>query len=76
MKLNEQDRAALRALADFVIDDDGESAVAAGEMEVVVTRAADDTLRLLVKLPGSKELDVQLSRGRLLQELNIKTNDA
>jgi hypothetical protein len=76
MKLNEQDRAALRPLADFVISDDGESAVAAGEMAVVITRAADDTLRLLVKFPGGEELDIQLSRGRLLQKLSIETSDS
>jgi hypothetical protein len=75
MKLNEQDLAALREITDFVISDDGMSAVADGA-EVVISRAADDSLRLLVKFPTGKDLDVQLSRGRLLQELNIKADDS
>ena len=75
MKLNDQDLAALREITDFVISDDGMSAMADGA-EVVISRAADDTLRLLVKFPTGKDLDVQLSRGRLLQELNIKVGDS
>jgi hypothetical protein len=42
MQLDTQDQAALRALDDFTISADGETATVVGEMEVVVVRPADD----------------------------------
>ena len=42
MRFNEQDRAALRALDDFTISADGETATVAGEMEIEIVRLAHD----------------------------------
>jgi hypothetical protein len=42
MRLDDQDKAALRALDEFTISADGETATVAGEMEVCVVRPADD----------------------------------
>ena len=41
-RFNEQDRAALRALDDFTISADGETATVAGEMEIEIVRLAHD----------------------------------
>ena len=42
MRFDDQDRAALRALDDFAISADGETATVAGEMKVELVRPADD----------------------------------
>jgi hypothetical protein len=67
---------ALRALDEFTIDSDGETATITGEMKVVVVRpAADDGVRFLLTLqfPGGEELEVRIARTQLLEQLGIET---
>jgi hypothetical protein len=74
MQLDNQDRAALRALDDFVIDADGETATVTGEMEVVIVRPADDggaRFRLTLKFPNGEPLAVRIARVQLLRELDV-----
>ena len=75
MRLDDQGKAALRALGGtFTISTDGETATVGGEMEVVIVRPADDggaRFWLTIRLPGGEELDVQIARAQLLQQLDI-----
>jgi hypothetical protein len=77
MRLNEQDKAALRALdADFTVSADGELGSIRGEMEVVVVRPVeDDGARLLftLRFPGGEKFDVRILRMQLLQEFGVRT---
>ena len=71
MRLDDQDRAALRALDDaFTISTDGETATVTGEMEVVMVRPADGGgarfRRLTLKFPSGETLDVRIARAQLL----------
>jgi hypothetical protein len=75
MQFDTQDQAALRALDDFTISADGETATVAGKMEVVVVRPADDDgsrFWLTIKFPGGETLDVRIARTQLLQQLGIE----
>jgi hypothetical protein len=71
--LDDQDKAALRALEDFTISADGETAMVGGEMEVVVTRPVDDDgtrFLLTIRFPGGQTLDVRIARVQLLEQLD------
>jgi hypothetical protein len=70
MRLDDQDRAALRALDDFTISADGETAMVAGEMEIEVVRPADDggdRFWLTIRLPSGEEFAVRVFRSALLE---------
>jgi hypothetical protein len=74
IQLDDQDKAALRALDAFTVDADGETASVVGEMEVVVVRPADnDGARFLLTLrfPSGEELEVRIARTQLLEQLGI-----
>jgi hypothetical protein len=52
MRLDDQDKAVLRALDDFTISADGETATIEGEMKVTMVRpAADDGARFFTYAP-------------------------
>jgi hypothetical protein len=76
MQLDNQDKAALRALdADFAVDADGEIAKVTGKMEVEIIRPADNDgaqLLLTIVFPGGERFDVRLRRAQLLEQLNIE----
>jgi hypothetical protein len=76
MKFNAQDEAMLRALDDFEISADNETATIAGGMEVVVVRFAEDRFRLTIKFPSGETLDVRIARAQLLEELGVKADDS
>ena len=61
----------LRALADFIISDDGETATVAGEMEVEIVRPTDDQLCVTVTFPSDETLTMRFMRTQLLQELSV-----
>jgi hypothetical protein len=70
--LDDRDRAALRALDDFTISAEGESATIAGEMEIMVARPVDDDgtrFLLTIRFPGGGTLDVRIARAQLLEQL-------
>jgi hypothetical protein len=73
--LDDRDRAALRALEDFAISSDGETATVAGEMEITVTRPVDDDgtrFLLTIRFPGGGTLDVRIARAQLLAQLDVE----
>jgi hypothetical protein len=76
MQLDNQDKAALRALdADFTVDANGEAAKITGEMQVIIIRPADNDgaqLLLTIVFPGGELFDVRLGRAQLLQQLGIE----
>ena len=75
IRFDDQDKRALRALDDFTISADGETATVAGEMEIEMVRSADDDgarLWLTITLPGREELDVTMQRTALLRQLGIE----
>ena len=79
MQLDDQDKAALRALDEFTISADGETATITGEMEVEIVRPAHDggdQFWLTIKFASGEELFVRLRRAQLLQELNIKADES
>jgi hypothetical protein len=80
LPLDDQDRAALAALDDtFVVTPDGEAATATGEMEVEITRPADDggaRFRLTIKFPGGETLEVRIARAQLLDQLDIDVDES
>ena len=68
MRFDDQDKAALRALDDFMISADGETATAAGEMEIEIVRVAHDggdRLWLTITLPGGEEFAVRVFRSAI-----------
>ena len=68
MRFDDQDKAALRALDDFTISADGETATVAGEMEIEIVRLAHDggdRLRLTITLPGGEEFAVRVFRSAI-----------
>jgi hypothetical protein len=71
IRFDDQAKAALRALDDFTISTDGETATVIGEMEVVVRPDDDDGAHfwLTIKFPGGETLDVRIARAQLLQQL-------
>jgi hypothetical protein len=74
MRLDDQDKAVLRALDDFTISADGETATIEGEMKVTMVRpAADDGARFFTYAPISsgEELEVRIARTQLLEQLGI-----
>jgi len=71
MRFDEQDKRALRALADFMISDDGEPPTVAGEMEVEIARPTDDELCVTVTFPSDEKLTMRFMRTQLLQELSV-----
>ena len=78
MRFNEQDRAALRALDDFTISADGETATVAGEMEIEIVRVAHDggdRLWLTITLPGGEEFAVRVFRSALLKAAGIEAHE-
>ena len=80
MTFDDQDKAALHALDDFTISDDGngESATLAGEMKVEIVRPAHDggrQLWLTITLPGGDEIAVIMPRRNLLGAANIEASD-
>ena len=80
IRFDDQDKRALRALDnDFTISTDGETATVGGEMEVVIVRPPDDggaRFWLTIRLPGGEELDVQIARAQLLQQLDIDADES
>ena len=63
----------------FTISTDGETATVGGEMEVVIVRPPDDggaRFWLTIRLPGGEELDVQIARAQLLQQLDIDADES
>jgi len=79
MQLDNQDRAALRALDDFTISADGEIATVAGKMKVEVVRPADeggDRLWLTIRLPGGEDLNVRIQRTALLQQCGVEADES
>jgi hypothetical protein len=79
MQLDDRDKAALRALDDFVISVDGEIASIKGEMKVEVVRLADDDgarFLLTIRFPSGEALDVRIARAQLLQPLGIEERSA
>ena len=68
MLFRSQDKAALRALDDFTISADGETATVAGEMEIEIVRVAHDggdRLWLTITLPGGEEFAVRVFRSAI-----------
>ena len=57
---------------------DGETAIILREMKVCLVRPTDDDgtrLWLMIRLPGGEELDVQIARAQLLQQLDIDADE-
>jgi hypothetical protein len=68
MPFDDQDKAALRALGDFTIAPDGETATLAGEMKVEIVRPAYDggsQLWLTITLPGGEEFEMTIPHDQL-----------
>jgi hypothetical protein len=76
MQLNDQDKRALRALDDDFKISDNETATITGEMQVVVTRPADDRFWLKIKFPSGETLDIRVARTQLLQELGVEADES
>jgi hypothetical protein len=77
MRFDNQDEKSLRALdGGFAISTDNETAAVTGEMQVVITRPADDRFWLRLTFPGGEVLDIRMSRTQLLEELGIKVDDS
>ena len=75
MPFDNRDKAALRALDEFEISDDGETATVTGEMEVTVVRPeGGDQFWLKFKFASGEELDVRIRRTQLLEQLDIKAD--
>src|SRR5262245_56228612 len=75
----DEERRRVRALDDFVIDADGETATVRGDMEVVLVRPVGDggaRLWLTIKFPSGETLDVRIARAQLLSQLGIKTDES
>lgn len=79
LRLDDQDKRALSALdSDFTTDAAGEVAVVTGEMEVCVTRLADDggtRFRLTLKFRSGEELEVRIARVQLLEQLDVEADE-
>ena len=78
MRFDDQDKAALRALDDFTISADGETATVAGEMEIEIVRVAHDggdQLWLTITLPGGEEFAVRVFRFALLEAAGIEADE-
>jgi hypothetical protein len=76
LRFDAQDKAVLRALDDFTISADGETATVAGEMEIKVVRPDGDQFWLTITLPGGEELDVRIRRAQLLERLDIEADES
>jgi hypothetical protein len=70
MKFNAKDEQALRALATgFAID--GEIAVIAGEMEIMIERPAEDRYKMTIGFPNNEKFDILISRAKTLEQFDI-----
>jgi hypothetical protein len=80
MKFDDRDKAALHALDDtFTVNNNGEVASIAGEMEVTIIRPADDggaRFWLTIKFPSGEELDVRIARAQLLDQLDVEPDES
>ena len=79
LRLDDQDRTALRKLDDFVFSSDGETARVAGEMEVEVVRLTSDDgsrLCLTITFPNNETLDVRFARAQLFEQLEIEADES
>jgi hypothetical protein len=74
VQLDDRDKRALRALDDFTISADGETATIVGEMKVAIVRPADDRFCLTISFPSGETLDVRIMRDQLLQQLGVETD--
>jgi hypothetical protein len=75
LKFDNQEKAALRALDDFTIAGDGETATVEGRMEVTIIRPAihGGNFWVTFTLPSGKQLNPMiLSRAELLELAGIK----
>ena len=71
-RFDAQDKRALRALDDFTVSGDGETATVTGE----IVRPADDggaRFWLTLKFPSGETLDVRIARTQLLEQINIES---
>ena len=79
MRLDAQDKAALRALdTDFKFNSDDTIATITGEMKLVVARTvhdSNDLYELRLDFPGGESLDIKILRARLIEQLDIEADD-
>jgi hypothetical protein len=77
MNFDDQDKAALRSLGEFTIDDDGngETATIEGEMKVEFLRSDSGAIWVSITLPRGGTLQVTMKRWQFLEAGGIDEDE-